>query len=526
MIDYKQKYLKYKIKYLLFKQKHNLIGGMESNYPSPIQNMTESSKYQQNAPKRERPRTIIETRVEMLRESMLEDIIDNLKKKYERKTEELDEEDFKTLFNIVFQLDNTDIDEVMIINLMFFITDLYHDYNNYQYPHLNETPVRTLINKYIKMLKTIIKNLNYTLDLDDYMDNVLNQKYVMNNDVINQTFASLLLRKELELADFSFKSIKIKEFSLYPENVLQDQGYNPSRIKGATKIEIDGLHKIVDNNLLGTNLKKTNIYKFITKKWLEYIFNSLCRLELNMFTSEEKEMYSEFEHILSSIMRSVKFSIDTESYPWSLSIRFITEEKEVEIDKINISGVSKEVFDEIEISDKFMNYAIAILNEIPKHSILDEKNYKTLIKNIIRPRLRDIIRAVFCSLKTLGDKSYEFLLIVFIMKYIKNSENNKFLIETKDNHFINSYFLNIIPLIRILNSDSNEKNKIELAFRFPANKKFVPYDLRNDKNIAFVYNSNIEDPVEKSVEKLVDEVFYTPPLNPKSEFSTPGELLE
>ena len=38
------------------------------------------------------------------------------------------------------------------------------------------------------------------------------------------------------------------------------------------------------------------------------------------------------------------------------------------------------------------------------------------------------------------------------MKYIKNP-SAKFLIESRDNHFINSLFVNIIPLIKLLNED-------------------------------------------------------------------------
>ena len=126
----------------------------------------------------------------------------------------------------------------------------------------------------------------------------------------------------------------------------------------------------------------------------------------------------------------------------------------------------------------------------------EAKDKETIIK-ILWTRLRDIFKLVFGSLKTLGDKSYEFLLVIFVMKYIKNP-SAKFLIETRDNHFINSLFVNIIPLIKLLKV--NLENTFNLGIRFPVNKSLLTKQpsLINNRSIIFTHN----------------QVFYSPELAP------------
>ena len=118
---------------------------------------------------------------------------------------------------------------------------------------------------------------------------------------------------------------------------------------------------------------------------------------------------------------------------------------------------------------------------------LDDKSALTIIQ-ILSIRLRDIFKLVFGSLKTLGDKSYEFLLVIFVMRYIKEDPNANFLIETRDNHFINSLFANIIPLIKLFKI--NFKNTFNLGLRFPINKSLLEeYPLlEGDKSIIFTHN--------------------------------------
>jgi len=215
-------------------------------------------------------------------------------------------------------------------------------------------------------------------------------------------------------------------------------------------------------------------------------------------------------------MSHTNLSVNTQTNPWNLTITF----NETKIADIDISGISRNVFNSMQTLDMETISKEILKKTFELEEIVElEQKYKQINK-ILWTRLRDVFKLVIGSLKTLGDKSYEFLLVIFIMKYIKDANtNNKFLIETRDNHFINSLFMNIIPLIRILNSNNDRKNKFDIGFRFPILKEFLPESLRNNPTVpVFVYNSDVKDPIEQ---------FYTPPLKPaftESVFHTPDEL--
>lgn len=123
---------------------------------------------------------------------------------------------------------------------------------------------------------------------------------------------------------------------------------------------------------------------------------------------------------------------------------------------------------------------------------------------------------MLCSLKTLGDKSYEFLLVIFLIKYMKKGQT-KFLIGTRDNHFINSLFINIIPLIRELNRGKDKKEIIDIGFYF---RNYARHTEKGDKSNLLVFNEEIFKTPTTSLENdylkvLFGEEFSTPLSSPK-----------
>ena len=334
-MNYKQKYLKYKLKYLLLKQQqllqqqeqeqYNLIGGGSSLeelsdmikdvndefyeieqqkdfenyeiaekllYGKVVENISEQEgkgnaslsqystpdKKQQPelppTPKGERPQNILSITYNRLKDAFR--II-----KEELKEGKMNQYTFETLFNAIFQLDDKDDEQIMILNLVLFIKDFEHDYENYlkEEQRADDDRIKILINKCIRKLDEKIKLEGYSFDTEILSDEMLRQGNVIKQDEINDTYTSLLLRGILD-DDFHFE---IPEEEYDPTNVLQDQGYNPTgRPAGEiNRIELDGLNEVEEEGtLLGTQLLKKDIYKFITEKWLKYIFYSLCRLEM------------------------------------------------------------------------------------------------------------------------------------------------------------------------------------------------------------------------------------------------------
>ena len=75
-------------------------------------------------PKGERPQNILS-----ITYNRLEDAFDTIKK--ELKKDKMDQATFEILFNAIFQLDDKDDEQIMILNLVLFIKDFQHDYENY-----------------------------------------------------------------------------------------------------------------------------------------------------------------------------------------------------------------------------------------------------------------------------------------------------------------------------------------------------------------------------------------------------------
>lgn len=533
-MDYKQKYLKYKLKYLLLKQQqqqYNLIGGssmedvsemlkhvndefyeieeledlekyhnaekfileniseqerkgntLVSSLSTPMKERIEEAPLAPLAPERKGRQEILCIKSNRL--EMLIPIIENLKETY-KTIGDFDEDTFKLLFDEIFQLDGKDDEQIMILNLVLFIKDFEHDYENYlkEEPRADDDRINILIKKCIRKLDEKIKLERYSFSIEMLSDEMLRQGYIVGQDEINDTYASLLLRGNLD-EDFYFK-IPDEEYDI--RNILQDQGYNPMRIE-AQRIELDGLSKVIKEELLGTKLDKKRIYEFITEKWLKYIFYSLCRLEIFYLNGKDLD---KIEKIFSLIMKDINFNVDIndEGTVWTLLIKY----KDIIPFEIDISskGISAKAFEfmySVDTEDFCKTIINDVLVEYIDKEILNDKDVKIIIQ-ILWTRLRDIFKLVFGSLKTLGDKSYEFLLVIFVMKYIKDP-NAKFLIETRDNHFINSLFVNIIPLIKLLKV--NFTDTFNLGIRFPVNKSLLKKNpsLIDNKSIIFTHNQN------------------------------------
>tara|TARA_Y100000741_G_scaffold42709_1_gene29703 strand:- start:2514 stop:4499 length:1986 start_codon:yes stop_codon:yes gene_type:complete len=445
---------------------------------SPGKTPPRSSGELPDAPKKERPDMLSEI------DAKLEDtfhLIEQLKV-----TEGSSEiVSFELLFDQIFQLNERENDNSMILNLLLFVKDLEHDYNYYLKDEkiADDDRINILIGKCISKLDEKIKLEAYDFTVDMLNDDMLRQGTAVKEGLIMPTYVSLLLRGILE-EDFHFIS---EENFLKPEeefessNILQDQGYNPAGLPAnkINRIELDGLIEVEEGKLLETDLDKKDIYSLITQKWLEYIFTSLCRLELLYLRG--KELYV-MQDIFSSIMINIEFIVTIREGKWYLKIKYKKEDKVWEISNL---GKTKDVFKFVTELD-IMEFCKGII-KVELQS--EEKIYK-----ILWTRLRDIFKLLFAFLKTLGDKAYEFLIIIFIMKYIKKPDT-KFLIETKDNHLINSLFTNIIPLIKLL------KNKGTYAFnlgiRFPVKEESLLEKtglLKTDKTILFTHNQVFSSP--------------------------------
>lgn len=547
-MEYKQKYLKYKLKYLLLKQQEEYVftGGMEGvqkifrRVDAEEELAEELKKFQiadafisthkkeeldasiliqftpmqigrqteiPGAPKGERPKEILDIIYNRLEDIFeLKDTIDTIE---ELKKGVLNEAIFEKLFDTIFQLSDTDDEQIMILNLVLFIKDLEHDYNNYLKDSKPAEGDRTiiLIEKCIKKLNEKIELEGYSFNIEMLSDEMLRQGTAVKERLIMPTYASLLSRGILD-KDFHFKK-PVEEYDF--TNILQDQGYNPTGI-AAQRIELDGLCPFTEEKLLGTDLDKKNIYKFITERWLKYIFTSLCRLE--MLYLNGNNLYI-IQYIFSLIMKKIEFNVTINEAGTVWELQIIYKDigiEEVKVVDISSKGITKNAFKFMhtenmeEFSKKII---IAELNNlITKHG-LEQEEVKIIIK-ILWTRLRDIFKLVFASLKSLGDKTYEFLLVIFVMRNFEYP-NAEFLIETRDNHFINSLFANIIPLIKLLKI--NFAHPFNLGLRFPINKDLLKkYSLpEGDKSIIFTHN----------------QTFYSPTLSPshtplKEDFKTPS----
>ena len=493
---------------------------------TPFQGDIEEQREAPGAPKGKRPQEILD-----IIYNRLSGEIDIIKKRIGK----MDEDTFKKLFDAIFQLKDTDDDQIMILNLVLFIKDLEHDYNNYLKESKPEEDDRIiiLIEKCIRKLDEKIQLEHYSFKTEMFDDDKLKQGYIIQEGEINDTYGSLLLRGNLK-ENFAFK-IPDQEYD--PENILLDQGYNPTKIK-AQQIELDGLGDIKKEDLLGSGLNKKNIYKFITEKWLKYIFTSLCRLEV--FYLIGKDLYI-ITDIISLIMKQIHFIVTIDKIEigteiktkWKLEIIYIDTDTGTHIDSFNVDisgkGISKNAFDfmkDVNIQDfcqKIIGY------ELDKHSAniaLEKKELQNIMK-ILWTRLRDIFKLVFGSLKTLGDKSYEFLLVIFIMKYMFNNPNVNFLIQTKDSHFINSLFANVIPLMKLL-IEEEELYTFNLGMSFPANKDLLPKELLDNKPIIFTHNQTFSSaklsPVESPLEEVPELKSPESPEEYKTPFSSPQKV--
>ena len=222
-MEYKQKYLKYKLKYLLLKQQEEYVftGGMEGiqeifdrverenaledeleeytdvyefiekyknkefaielgealslNLYTPPRTTIDESRETPGAPKGERPKEILDIIYHRLEETFeLKDTIDTIE---ELKKGVLNEATFEKLFDAIFQLSDTDDEQIMILNLVLFIKDLEHDYNNY----LKESkPAKG--DKIIILIEKCIKKLNEKIQLENYSFNI----EMLNDEMLRQ----------------------------------------------------------------------------------------------------------------------------------------------------------------------------------------------------------------------------------------------------------------------------------------------------------------------------------------------------
>ena len=283
------------------------------NLYTPPRTTIDESRETPGAPKGERPKEILDIIYHRLEETFeLKDTIDTIE---ELKKGVLNEATFEKLFDAIFQLSDTDDEQIMILNLVLFIKDLEHDYNNYlkESKPAKGDKIIILIEKCIKKLNEKIQLENYSFNIEMLNDEMLRQGTAVKERLIMPTYASLLSRGILE-KDFHFKNPE-QEYDY--TNILQDQGYNPTGIT-AQRIELDGLCPFTGENLLGTELDK-KIYKFITEKWLKYIFTSLCRLE--MLYLYGNDLYI-IQYIFSLIMKNIEFkvTINEDGSEWKLQI--------------------------------------------------------------------------------------------------------------------------------------------------------------------------------------------------------------
>ena len=165
----------------------------------------------------------------------------------------------------------------------------------------------------------------------------------------------------------------------------------------------------------------------------------------------------------SELQRRINFDIKLENkkdkYEWILLIYYINNENEkILLDEINITkyGMSKCAFDpDLVFIEKISNIILDInnnkLREIKKtDSEISCNDNGSLKKHIFKKKLKEIMLITLQTLKTFGDKSYEFMIPIFLILNHKLKSKINFLIGSEDNHFLISMLLFQMPLIKEL----------------------------------------------------------------------------
>jgi hypothetical protein len=359
----------------------------------------------------------------------------------------------------------TDInEEASKLKLCRILADLKHDFYEKTISCKANTDeetisckVNTVLENYTKYIEEILETtprlMSYKhyfgdiTDLEDINVKITNQPHI---DFINNISISSKLK-------YKMPNIAIKKLDINTEDrvILFDQGINFHLGLPEKFLSTDGLIPVTEKSLLeclviGKNIMELSelkeeilsfdlkeIYKYLLQTWLQYNMEEL--INIIILPRDNQEMYIKLEQFKNVLSTNIRFSIEIDkTNEWVLSILYA----ESEIFKKNITNNGqKRTILELVNSDEMGK----LKNEIIKQMGLKDKWEKKLVKGKLLP----VFDILFLSLKTFGDKSLLYIIVIFIIINNKISITESpinFSIATQDIQLINSYLIDLVIL--------------------------------------------------------------------------------